>query len=192
MCPNVWLPIVHRTRETIPRLVEILVCGLRDGSFRRLAGDLDHPTWSPDDMSVLFVRHDLGTNLQWLVEADIETGGTHNAFDAEYGKAGNPSYDPPKPRSGMTDCYGGRTENGLALINLNDRAMTLLVTMPLGSKPEQPGDERSPICNWGRWFPPRRYLDEPRPVWNHNASKHFHTREASGRLNLYVVDTSDP
>ena len=98
MRSNLWLPIVHRPRATFPRLVEIFVCSLRDGSFRRLAGDPHHPAWTPDSMSVLFVRHAPGTNLQWLVEADIGTDGTHRAFDAEHVQAGNPSYDPLKPR----------------------------------------------------------------------------------------------
>lgn len=38
------LMIVHRTRETFPRLVENLVYGLGDGSLRWLADDLHHPT----------------------------------------------------------------------------------------------------------------------------------------------------
>ena len=185
------LMIVHRTRETFPRLVEIFVYGLRDRSIRWLADDLHHPTWRPDSMAVLFVRHDPRTNLQWLVEADVETGGTRKAFDAEHVAAGHPSYHPLKPHLVVTDCYGGRMGNGLALINLKEGAMTQLVTIPLGSKPEQPADERFEFRNWGIWFPPRQYLNEPRPVWNHNGSKLLYTSEESGRLNLYVVDTSD-
>lgn len=185
------LMIVHRTRETFPRLVEVFVYGLRDGSFRWLADDLHHPTWRPDSMAVLFVRHDSRTNLQWLAEADIGTGRTSKAFDAEHVPAGHPSYHPLKPHLVVTDCYGGRMGNGLALINLNDGSMSQLVTIPLGSKPEQPADERFPFRNWGIWFPPRQYLNEPRPVWNHDGSKLLYTSEEGGRTNLYVVDTSD-
>ena len=185
------LMIVHRTRETFPRLVEIFVYDLRDGSLRWLADELHHPTWRPDSMAVLFVRHDPRTNLQWLVEADLETGSTRKVFDAEHVPAGHPSYHPLKPHLVVTDCYGGRMGNGLALINLRDGSMTQLVTIPLGAKPEQAADERFPFRNWGIWFPPRRYLNEPRPVWNHDGSKLLYTSEESGRLNLYVVDTSD-
>ena len=185
------LMIVHRTRETFPKLVEVFVYGLRDGSFRWLADNLHHPTWRPDSMAVLFVRHDSRTNLQWLVEAHIGTGRTRRVFDAEHVPAGHPSYHPLKPHLVVTDCYGGRMGNGLALINLKDGLMSQLVTIPLGSKPEQPADERFPFRNWGIWFPPRQYLNEPRPVWNHDGSKLLYTSEESGRTNLYVVDTSD-
>ena len=185
------LMIVHRTGETFPRLVEVFVYGLRDGSFRWLADNLHHPTWRPDSMAVLFVRHDSRTNLQWLVEADIGTGRTRKAFDAEHVPAGHPSYHPLKPHLVVTDCYGGRMGNGLALIDLKDGSMSQLVTIPLGSMPEQPADERFPFRNWGIWFPPRQYLNEPRPVWSHDGSKLLYTSEESGRTNLYVVDTSD-
>ena len=185
------LMIVHRTQETFPRLVEVFVYGLQDGSFRWLADNLHHPSWRPDSMAVLFVRHDLRTNLQWLVEADIETGLTRRAFDAEHVPAGHPSYHPLKPHLVVTDCYGGRMGNGLALIDLKDGSMTQLVTIPLGSRPVQPADERFPFRNWGIWFPPREYLNEPRPVWNDDGSRLLYTSEESGRINLYVVDTSD-
>ena len=185
------LMIVHRTRETFPRLVEIFVYGLREGSFRWLADDLHHPTWRPDSKAILFVRHDPRTNLQWLVEADVETGGSRKAFDAEHVPAGHPSYHPLRPHLVVTDCYGGRMGNGLALINLKDGTMTQLVTIPLGSKPREPADERFPFRNWGIWFPPRQYLNEPRPVWNRDGSRILYTSQESGRMNLYVVDTSD-
>ncbi len=185
------LMIVHRTQETFPRLVEVFVYGLQDGSFRWLADNLHHPSWRPDSMAVLFVRHDLRTNLQWLVEADIETGLTRRAFDAEHVPAGHPSYHPLKPHLVVTDCYGGRMGNGLALIDLKGGSMTQLVTIPLGSRPVQPADERFPFRNWGIWFPPREYLNEPRPVWNDDGSRLLYTSEESGRINLYVVDTSD-
>ena len=164
------LMIVHRTKETFPRLVEVFVYGLQDGSFRWLADNLHHPSWRPDSMAVLFVRHDLRTNLQWLVQADIETGLTRRAFDAEHVPAGHPSYHPLKPHLVVTDCYGGRMGNGLALIDLKDGSMTQLVTIPLGSMPVQPADERFPF---------------------RNCSRLLYTSEESGRINLYVVDTSD-
>ncbi len=146
--------IVHRTREAFPRPVEIFVYDLRDGSFRRLADDLHHPTWSPDGRALLFVRHDPRTNLQWLVEVDVESGGSRVAFDAEHVAAGHPSYHPLKPHLIVTDYYGGWMGNGLALIDLESRSMRQLVTIPLGSVEEAPPDERFPFRNWGIWFPP--------------------------------------
>ena len=80
--------------------------------------------------------------------------------------------------------------NGLTLVNLKDVSMTQLVTIPLGSKPGQPADERFPFRNWRTWFPPPQYLSEPRPVWNRNGSKRLYTSEESGRMTLYIVDTS--
>lgn len=185
------LMIVHRTRETFPRLVEIFVYNFEDGSLRWLADDLHHPSWRPDGKAILFVRHDPRTNRQWLVEVDVETGEDRVAFDAEHVPAGHPSYHPRKPHLVVTDCYGGEMGNGLALINLKTQKMTQLVTVPLGSRPEVAADERFQFRNWGIWFPPRKYLNEPRPVWNHDGSKILYTSEESGRMNLYVVDTSD-
>ena len=77
------------------------------------------------------------------------------------------------------------------LINLETQQMTQLVTVPLGARPEPPADERFEFRNWGIWFPPRKYLNEPRPVWNSDGSKILYTSEESGRMNLYVVDVSD-
>lgn len=184
------LMIVHRTKETFPRLVEIFVYDFADGSFRWTASDLHHPTWRPDGKAILFVRHHPRTNRQWLVEVDIESGEERVAFDAEHVPAGHPSYHPLKPHLVVTDCYGGEMGNGLALINLEKQTMEQLVTIPMGSRPEPIADERLPFRNWGIWFPPRKYLNEPRPVWNKDGSKLLYTSEESGRMNLYVVDTS--
>ncbi len=185
------LMIVHRTQETYPRLVEIFVYEFESGELRWLADDLHHPTWRPDGEAILFVRHDPRTNLQWLVEVDVESGESRVAFDKAHVPAGHPSYHPRKPYLVASDCYGGEMGNGLALINLRTQEMKQLVTIPLGSKPDEPADERFPFRNWGIWFPPRKYLNEPRPVWNHDGSKLLYTSEESGRMNLYVVDTSD-
>ena len=184
------LMVVHRTRETFPRLVEIFVYNFNDGTFRWLADNLHHPSWRPDGKAIVFVRHDPRTNLQWLVEADVETGENRVAFDAEHVPAGHPSYHPLKAHLIVTDAYGGEMGNGLALINLETQSMEQLVTVPMGAKPERPADERFPFRNWGIWFPPRKYLNEPRPVWNRDGTKVLYTSEESGRLNLYVVDTS--
>ncbi len=185
------LMIVHRTRETFPSLVEIFVYDFSDGNLRWLADDLQHPTWRPDGKAILFVRHDPRTNLQWLVEVDVETGEDRVAFDARHVPAGHPSYHPRKPHLIVTDCYGGEMGNGLALINLRTQQMTQLVTIPLGSRPEQPADDRFPFRNWGIWFPPRKFLNEPRPVWNDDGSRILYTSQESGRMNLYVVNVSD-
>jgi len=105
--------------------------------------------------------------------------------------AGHPSYHPRHPHLVGTDCYGGPMGYGVALINTKTRKMTQLVTIPSGAKPPEQGDERFPFRNWGLWFPPRPYLNEPRPVWNADGSRLLFTSQESGRINLYVADTSD-
>ena len=112
-----------------------------------------------------------GPTSNGLVEVDVETGESRIAFDAEHVPAGHPSYHPLKPHLVITDSYGGEMGNGLALIDLQAQTMTQFATIPLGSKHRPPADERFPFRNWGIWFPPRRYLNEPRPVWNHDGSK---------------------
>ena len=77
------------------------------------------------------------------------------------------------------------------MANTKTGRMQQLVTIPLGAKPEVYPDERFPFRNWGLWMPPRKYLNEPRPVWSSDGTKLLYTSEESGRINLYVVDTSD-
>ena len=184
------LMIVHRTREDFPALVEIFVFDLKTRQLRWLADNLHHPNWRPDGKAIVFVRRDPLTNFQRLIEVDAETGIERVAFGAEHVPAGHPSYHPTKQHLIVTDCYGGPMGNGLALIDTKAGTMRQLVTIPLGSKPEPPADERFPFRNWGIWFPARKYLNEPRPVWNADGSKVLFTSQESGRLNLYVVDTS--
>ena len=182
--------IVHRTLEDFPALVEVFVYDFETRQLRWLAHDLHHPTWRPDGKAILFVRHDPLTNYQRLIEVDVETGLERIAFSAEHVPAGHPSYHPSKPHLILTDCYGGPMGDGLALIDTKAGVMRQLVTIPLGAKPAAPADERFPFRNWGVWFPPRKYLNEPRPVWNADGSEVLYTSEESGRLNLYIVDTS--
>ena len=185
------LMIVHRTKEEFPRLVEIFVYDFATEQLQWLAGDLHHPTWRPDGKAILFVRRDPLTNFQSLIEVDAVTGVERVACDAEHVPAGHRSEDPTKPHRVVTDVYGGPLGNGLALIDLRARTIRTLVTAPLGAKPEMPADERFPFRNWGIWFPARKYLNEPRPVWNRDGSKILYTSQESGRLNLYVIETGD-
>jgi Tol biopolymer transport system component len=182
--------IVHRTLEDFPALVEIFVYDLKTRQLRWLASDLHHPTWRPDGKAILFVRHDPLTNYQKLIEVDANTGEERVAFDSEHVPSGHPSYHPTKPHLIITDCYGGPMGEGLAIIDTKAGTMRQLVTIPMGAKPATPPDERFPFRNWGVWFPPRKYLNEPRPVWNEDGSKALYTSEESGRLNLYIADTS--
>jgi len=183
--------IVHRTREDFPRLVEIFVYDFKSGQLVYLAHDLHHPTWRPDGKAILFVRWNDESKSQALWEVDVETKQQRPVFDSRHVPAGHPSYHPTKPHLVVTDCYGGEFGNGLALIDLKAGGIKQLVTIPLGSKPEVYPDDRFSFRNWGVWIPPRKYLNEPRPVWNADGSKLFYTSEESGRMNLYVVDTSD-
>jgi hypothetical protein len=96
-----------------------------------------------------------------------------------------------KPHLVVTDCYGGDFGYGLALINLRTQEIKQLVTIPQGSKPIDYPDPRWPYRNWHVFFPPRLYLNEPRPVWNRDGSKVLYTSEESGCMNLYVANTSD-
>ena len=183
--------IVHRTRESYPRLVEMFVYDFNNQQLIYLADDLHHPGWRPDGKAILFVRYDNRTKLQSLWEVDVETKEERPIFNTRHVPSGHPSYHPRKPHLIVTDCYGGDFGNGLALINLQTNTMEQLVAIPLGSKPETYPDERFPFRNHGIWAPPRKYLNEPRPVWSQDGSKVLSTSEESGRLNLYVVDTSD-
>ena len=183
--------IVHRAKESFPRLVEMFVYDFKKEQLTWLTHDLHHPSWRPDGKAVLFVRRDSRTNIQWLWEVNVETKEERPLFDAHHVPAGHPSYHPLKQHLIVTDCFGGDFGNGLALANTKTKRMEQLVTIPLGSKPEVYPDERFPFRNWGLWMPPRKYLNEPRPVWNKDGTKLLFTSQESGRMNLYVVDTSD-
>ncbi|HUG80691.1 MAG TPA: hypothetical protein VML01_03445 [Bryobacterales bacterium] len=183
--------IVHRTKEPFPRLVELFIYDFKTEQLSYLAHDLHHPSWRPDGKAIVFVRREPRTNVQFLWEVNVETKEERPLFDAEHVAAGHPSYHPLKQHLIVTDCYGGEYGNGLALINTKTARMQQLVTIPQGAKPEVAPDERFPFRNWGLWMPARKYLNEPRPVWSNDGSKLLYSSEESGRINLYVVDTSD-
>lgn len=183
--------IVHRTKEFFPSLVEIFVYDFQTEQLQWLAHDLHHPTWRPDGKAILFPRRDPRTNFQSLIEVDTTTGIERVAFGADHVPAGHPSYHPTKQNLVLTDVYGGPLGNGLAIIDLEKKTVKTLVDAPMGATPEQPADDRFPFRNWGIWFPARKFLNEPRPVWSEDGSKVFYTSEESGRLNLYIIDTSD-
>lgn len=184
------LIIVHRTNELFPSVVEVFIHDFRTGATRFLAGDLHHPTWRPDSGAVMFVRRRASDNLQSLVEADVSTG-RERALTREHIPAVHVSYHPRKAHLALTDCYGGPLGYGLAVANLETGEVKQLVTIPLGVKPGTPADDRFPFRNWGLWIPQRPYLNEPRPAWNADGTAVLYTSEESGRINLYVVDTSD-
>ena len=176
--------LVHQ-RQTDPRIGQWLE-SLRDSP---LAADPHGDTATT--IRQLQREYDKRTKLQSLWEVDVETKEERPVFNARHVPAGHPSYHPSKQHLIVTDCYGGDFGNGLALVNLKANTIGQLVAIPLGSKPEVYPDERFPFRNHGIWAPPRKYLNEPRPVWSKDGSKVFYTSEESGRLNLYVVDTSD-
>jgi Tol biopolymer transport system component len=182
--------IVHRTLEDFPRLVEMFLYDFGARQLRHLADNLHHPNWRPDGKAVMFVRRRELDSFQSLYEVDVQTG-RQTRLSHEHVPAGHPSYHPLKPHWIVTDCYGGPMGNGLALIDTRTGRMKQLVTIPLGERSATAADERFPFRNWGLWIPQRRFLNEPRPVWNKDGSKILFTSEESGRMNLYVVDTSD-
>ncbi len=182
--------IVHRDTEEFPRMIEMFLHDFATGRSSYLAQDFHHPGWRPDGKAVMFVRRHLPDSLQALWEVDVETR-KETRLTGEHVPAGHPSYHPRKQHLIVTDSYGGPMGFGLALIDTRTKKMTQLVTIPSGAKPVQPGDERFPFRNWGLWMPVRPYLNEPRPVWNHDGSKILFTSQESGRINLYEVDTSD-
>lgn len=183
--------IVHRTKEFYPQLIEIFVYDFETEQLKWLSHDLHHPTWRPDGKAILFPRRDPRTNTQHLIEVDAQTGVERVAFGADHVPAGHPSYHPTNPNLVITDVYGGPLGNGLAVVDLEKQTIRTLVNAPLGAEPEKPADDRFPFRNWGIWFPARKYLNEPRPVWSKDGSKVFYTSQESGRLNLYIVDTGD-
>jgi hypothetical protein len=182
--------IVHRTLEDFPSLVEMFLYDFASRQLTHLAADLHHPGWRPDGKAVMFVRWLQPEKMQALMEIDIRTG-EERRLTRDHVAAGHPSYHPVKPHWIVTDCYGGEMGNGLALIDTRTGEMKQLVTIPIGSRPEPAADSRFAFRNWGIWMPPRKYLNEPRPVWNSDGSKVLFTSEESGRMNLYTVDTSD-
>ncbi len=182
--------IVHRTTEDFPSLVEMFLYDIPSRQLKHLAADLHHPSWRPDGKGVMFVRRLQPDSTQALIEVDTRTG-EERRLTKEHVSAGHPSYHPTKPHWIVTDCYGGDMGNGLALIDTRTGKQTQLVTIPLGSRPEPAADGRFPFRNWGLWIPQRKYLNEPRPVWNADGSRILFTSEESGRMNIYTVDTSD-
>lgn len=182
--------IVHRTLDDFPKLVEMFVYDFGTKQLKHLADNLHHPNWRPDGKAVMFVRRREHDNFQSLYEVDVQTG-KQTRLTREHVPAGHPSYHPRKPHLIVTDCYGGPMGNGLAIINTKTGEMKQLVTIPQGEKSMAGADDRFPFRNWGLWMPQRRFLNEPRPVWNSDGSKILFTSEESGRTNLYVVDTSD-
>lgn len=182
--------IVHRTLDAFPALVEMFLYDFETRQLKHLADNLHHPNWRPDGNAVMFVRRRELDNFQSLYEVDVRTG-RQSRLTREHVPAGHPSYHPLKPHWIVTDCYGGPMGNGLAIVDTRTGEMQQLVTIPLGEKSASPADDRFPFRNWGLWIPQRRFLNEPRPVWNSDGSKVLFTSEESGRMNLYVVDTSD-
>ncbi|MDA0348341.1 MAG: hypothetical protein O3C43_17905 [Verrucomicrobia bacterium] len=182
--------LVHRTSETYPTLVEVYVYDFNTGGLSFIASDLHHPTWRPDGKVILFVRREPHTNTQTLWEVDVETTEERCVF-TDHVPAGHPSYHPLKPHLVITDCFGGEFGYGIAVINLKTKEQKQLVTIPLGIEPPKLADPRFPFRNWHIWMPARKYLNEPRPVFNKDGTKVLYTSEESGRFNLYVVDTSD-
>jgi Tol biopolymer transport system component len=185
-----WILIVHVTREEFPRLVEMFAYDLREKKLKHLAANLHHPGWRPDSKAVLFVRRREHDNFQSLYEVDVETGAERLLSGAHHVPAGHPSYHPRKPHLIVTDCYGGPLGYGLAVLNTRTGELKQLVTIPSGARPPAPADDRFPFRNWGLWMPQRPYLNEPRPVWSADGARLLFTSEESGRMNLYVADTS--
>lgn len=183
--------IVNRTTEDLPALIEIYLYDFKTAQLTYLTHDLHHPAWRPDGKAVLFVRWDKETKTQAIWEIDVKTKAERPLFNKHHVSGVHTSYHPTKPHLIVTDCYGGDFGNGIALIDLKKNEMRQLVTIPLGSKPDVYPDERFPFRNWGLFMPPRKYLNEPRPVWSEDGNKLLYTSEESGHINLYVVDTSD-
>ncbi|MBK9166381.1 MAG: PD40 domain-containing protein [Bryobacterales bacterium] len=182
--------IVHRTVDDPPRLIEIYVYDFRSGQLTYLAQNLHHPGWRPDGKAILFVRWDPRRMMQNLWKVDVETLEERCVFDRHL-SAVHCSYHPGRPNLVLGDCYGGEFGNGLVLVDLESRTARHLVSIPQGAGADPVADERFPFRNFGLWMPPRKYLNEPRPVWNADGTRVLYTSEESGRINLYIADTSD-
>ncbi len=190
--PKGWqIIIVNAAREEFPRLVEMYLYDYRLNKLKHLAAQLHHPGWRPDGKAVLFLRRRVFDNFQSLYEVDTETGEERVLSGKHHVPGGHPSYHPLKQHLIVTDCYGGPLGYGLALLNTKTGDLKQLVTIPLGAKPKPPADNRFSFRNWGLWMPQRPYLNEPRPVWSLDGKQLLFTSQESGRMNLYVVDTSD-
>ncbi|MEZ5356571.1 MAG: hypothetical protein R2762_28380 [Bryobacteraceae bacterium] len=183
--------IVNAAREEFPRLVEMYLYDYTKSTLKHLAAQLHHPGWRPDGKAVLFLRRRVFDNFQSIYEVDTETGQERVLSGEHHVPGGHPSYHPLHPHWIVTDCYGGPLGYGLALLNTKTGELKQLVTIPSGAKPKPPADDRFPFRNWGLWMPQRPYLNEPRPVWSPDGKRLLFTSEESGRMNLYVVDTSD-
>jgi len=182
--------IVHRTLDDPPSVIEIYVYDFHSGQLGYISSNLHHPGWRPDGKAIVFVRWDEQLKMQNLWEVNVETRQERRVFD-QHISAVHGSYHPRKLNVVMADCYGGDFGNGLVLVDVEKKKARQLVSIPQGEGAEKYADERFPFRNFGLWFPPRRYLNEPRPVWNSDGSRVLYTSEESGRINLYVADTSD-
>ncbi|MEO7651446.1 MAG: hypothetical protein ABIZ80_13355, partial [Bryobacteraceae bacterium] len=153
-----------------------------------LASNLHHPCWRPDGKAILFVRWNGRQQNIW--EVNVETL-KERPLHQQHISSVHTSYHPRKQNLVLADTYGGDFGNGLMVLDTNTGKARHLVSIPQGAGPDKQADERFPFRNFGLWFPPRKYLNEPRPVWNADGSQVFYTSEESGRINLFVADTSD-
>ena len=182
--------IVHRTVDDPPRLIEIYVYDFASQQLTYLAQNLHHPCWRPDGKAILFVRWDDRRKMQNLWEVNVETRVERCLFDRHISVV-HSSYHPKKQNLVLGDSYGGEFGNGLVLIDIDAGKARQLVTIPQGAGADPLADERFPFRNFGLWMPPRKYLNEPRPVWSDDGSRVLYTSQESGRINLYVADTAD-
>lgn len=182
--------IVHRTLDDPPRLIEIYVYDFASEQLTYLAQNLHHPCWRPDGKAILFVRWDDRRKMQNLWEVNVATKVERCVFDRHISVV-HSSYHPSNQKLVLADSYGGDFGNGLVLVDIAAGKARQLVTIPQGAGADPLADERFPFRNFGLWMPPRKYLNEPRPVWSADGSQVLYTSQESGRINLYVVDTAD-
>lgn len=182
--------IVHRTVDDPPRQIEIFVYDFRSEQLTYLAHNLHHPCWRPDGKAILFVRWDERQRMQNLWEVNVETKVERCVYPRHISCV-HASYHPSRQHLVAADCYGGEFGNGLVLVDTREQQARHLVSIPQGAGADEFADDRFPFRNFGLWMPPRKYLNEPRPVWNADGSKVLYTSQESGRMNLYVADTAD-
>lgn len=180
--------IVHKTNDDPPTVIEVYVYDLRGGQLSYLTSNLHHPCWRPDGKAILFVRWNGKQQNIW--EVNVETL-KERPLHPRHISSVHTSYHPRKQHLVLADTYGGEFGNGLMVLDTNTGNARHLVSIPQGAGADVPADERFPFRNFGLWFPPRKYLNEPRPVWSADGSQVFYTSEESGRINLYIADTSD-